>query len=124
MRFVSRFFSRVRACVGVRARIGARVGWGGVQGRRSFWARARRLVSTYTPGTQRDKLFTFTTTPRLFTTPKATYHEPKGDKLFTTTLYHAPSFFTFPKAVWRLFASLWVTFSLGYLIGFSLGGGC
>ena len=30
MRFVSRFFARIRACVGVRARIGARVGagWG------------------------------------------------------------------------------------------------
>jgi hypothetical protein len=124
---------RVRVCVGegitfafLFARVGARgcvrvcvcaCGWGGVQCRRSFGARARRLVSTYTPGTQRDKLFTFTTTPRLFTTPL--YHTPK---LFTTPQV----FFTSPKAVWHtwgLFAFLWVTFSLGYLIGFSWGGG-
>jgi hypothetical protein len=68
-------FAWVRACGCVRVCVCA-CGWGGVQGRRYFWARAHRLVSAYTPGTQRDKLFTFTTTPRLFTTPL--YHESKG----------------------------------------------
>ena len=58
MRFVSRFFARIRACVGVRARIGARVGTGGVQWRRYFWAPARALASTYTPLTQTDIRFT------------------------------------------------------------------
>ena len=64
-------FAWVRACGCVRVCVCA-CGWGGVQGRRYFWARAHRLASTYTPGTQRDKLFA---------TPL--YHEPKGDKLFT-----------------------------------------
>ncbi len=122
VRFVSRFFSRVCACVGVRARIGARVGWGGVQGRRYFWARAHRLASTYTPGTQRDKLFTFTTTPRLFTTPL--YHEPKGISCLPQPLYHTP--LPLPKASLLPQGCLAymgaVCFSLGYLVGSCLLG--
>jgi hypothetical protein len=81
-------FAWVRACGCVRVCVCA-CGWGGVQCRRSFWARARRLVSTYTPGTQRDKLFatplyrtplprTQGSLPRPFAKPKASLPSPKG----------------------------------------------
>ena len=104
--FVSRFFSRgcVRVCV-------CACGWGGVQCRRSFWARARRLVSTYTPGTQRDKLFTFTTTPRLFTTTPLP--RTQGDKLFPFTTN--TRLFTFPKGCLPL-PRLACYLSIGYLV--------
>jgi len=91
-------FAWVRACGCVRVCVCA-CGWGGVQGRRYFWARARRLVSTYTPGTQRDKLFAtllhrehkgISCLPLPHpqgSLPRSTplYHEPKGGRLFTTT---------------------------------------
>ena len=64
--------------------------------------------------------------------------QPQGSLPHPQPLYHPPlphprplpkpkASLPSPKAVWRtwgLFVSLWVTFSLGYLIGFSWGGGC
>lgn len=101
-------FAWVRACGCVRVCVCA-CGWGGVQCRRCFWARARRLASTYTPGTQRDKLFTFTTTPRLFTTPL--YHEPKGISCLPRTQGCLPS----PKGCLPL-PRLAGYLSIGYLV--------
>jgi hypothetical protein len=59
-------FAWVRAGGCVRVCVCA-CGWGGVQGRPYFWARARAMDLYDTPGTQRDKLFA---------TPL--YHEHKG----------------------------------------------
>jgi len=49
-------FAWVRACGCVRVCVCA-CGWGGVQGRPYFWARALAMDLYDTPGTQRDKLF-------------------------------------------------------------------
>jgi hypothetical protein len=100
-------FAWVRACGCVRVCVCA-CGWGGVQGRRYFWARVHRLVSTYTPGTQRDKLFA---TP-LYRTPRGVgclpLPQPQG------SLPHP--FTTNPRLLYLPQGCLGVVcFSLGYL---------
>ncbi len=114
-------FAWVRACGCVRVCVCA-CGWGGVQGRRPFGAGAGALDMYDTPGTQRDKLFT---TP-LYRTPRGISCLPQPQGSLPRPLYHNPLpnprlLYLPPRAVWRLFAFLWVTLSFGYLIGFSGG---